>query len=105
MNQLMSAFAVREMGHADAAVLLECSPSSARSYMFELIDAGVILPTQAAFGRRIAKPGYRLNPDKRAVDQYKAVLVDEDKHADVERERDPLVAALFGERLAACAAT
>lgn len=74
MNALMSAFAVRDMGHLEAATLLQCSQSSARNYMFELMDAGVIIPADAQGRRRAAKPVYRLNHDTRVIDGYKAEL-------------------------------
>lgn len=119
IEELLSAFATRDMGHAQAATLLRCSLSSARSYMFELIDAGVLVATDARWGGRVARPVYRLNADARAVADYTAALqaaAPAGGQADCAPpgwhaasysagraapggaavQRDPLVAALFG---------
>ena len=81
LGQLAVAFEERDMGQLEVAALLECSASSARNYLFELLDAGVIrrLPEVER-----GKPVYRSSGDGGAA----AYLV-------VAR-RDPLVAALFG---------
>ena len=74
LDQLMAAFASTDMGHAEAAALLRCSLSSARSYMFELIDAGVLVPTEFKLSGRVSRPVYRLNPDARVLAHYQSVL-------------------------------
>lgn len=84
LGELAVAFAQRDMGQLEAAALLECSASAARSYLFELLDAGVIRQKPQA---ERGKPVYRLSYDGASP----AAAVD-----NVEARRDPLVAALFG---------
>jgi hypothetical protein len=79
LNALLAAFAVRDLGHADVAALLECSGSSARNYVFELIDSGVIRSSHESDGR-YDKAVYRLSPNRLLVDAFRASLADAQKN-------------------------
>lgn len=123
LNTLVAALSVRDLGHAGVATLLRCSASSARNYVFELMDAGVIglLRNGPVADGCSDKSVYRLNPNKRLVVAFQATLVAPEQRAStranlVRRDhdgdfgcseaavsvanmvarRDPLVTALFG---------
>jgi hypothetical protein len=75
LSSLVAEFAARDLGPAGVAALLKCSGSAARIYLIELIDSGVIGPSpnrQPNGG--IKQMVYRLNADRRLVDEFLAAL-------------------------------
>lgn len=102
MRMLVSALSERDMGYLAAAALLECSPSSARQYLQQLGDAGVLsfrsssgsywLNADPAAARHFfdAQPGEKRapTPGPRVVHNMNA--------GDFPARRDALVMALFG---------
>jgi hypothetical protein len=97
LQLLATAFARRALRQADVAALLDCSPSGARNYLNELMDAGVITVSHATGGERsFARRAFVLHPDgHRAAQRLLAPAMAGEGGACVQR-RDPLVAALFG---------
>lgn len=94
LQLLAAAFARRSLRQADVAVLLDCSPSGARNYLNELVEAGAIAPSMATAGERsFSKRIFALRPDGQRRVQG---LLTEDCAALPHLQRDPLVAALFG---------
>jgi DNA-binding Lrp family transcriptional regulator len=84
LQLLAAAFARRTLRQADVAALLDCSPSGARNYLNELVEAGVITPCRATPDERtFAKRAFVLHPEAPV-------------HGMPPQRRDPLVAALFG---------
>jgi hypothetical protein len=75
LGALVAAFSARDLGPAGIATLLRCSGSSARNYVAELLDAGVVkpMPGDRAEGS-VDKNVYRLNPNRRLVDAFLASL-------------------------------
>jgi hypothetical protein len=75
LSSLVAEFSVRDLGHAGVAALLQCSASSARNYVIELMDAGVIrLSPNGQPDGCIDRIVYRLNADQRLVDEFQAAL-------------------------------
>jgi DNA-binding MarR family transcriptional regulator len=74
LNALLAAFSVGDLNHADVAALLQCSGSSARNYVFELIDAGVIRSSHGQSDGRYDRAVYRLSPNRLLVDAFRASL-------------------------------
>jgi hypothetical protein len=125
LRALVGEFARRDLGYSGTALLLGCSLSSARNYIFELLDAAVIVahPFRPPAGS-IDRLQYQLTTDRQAVREFVAGLAESDgaeaqRHGmqadrqgdacgldnfnfgpnllDAPARRDPLVAALFGE--------
>lgn len=95
LNALLAELSLRDMGSLGAATLLDCSASSARNYLLELLDAGVVraLPNPADGNDRTV---YRINPDKCLVGDFQAALTVAGDAVAAAPARDALVAALFG---------
>lgn len=120
LRALVGEFARRDLGYSGTALLLGCSLSSARNYIFELLDAEVIVahPFRPPAGN-IDRIHYQLSTDRRTVREFVAALAESDGAAtqtdrqrdpcagdnfnfgrsllDAPARRDPLVAALFGD--------
>lgn len=125
LRALVAEFARRDLGYSGTALLLGCSLSSARNYIFELLDAEVIVahPFRPPAGG-IDRIHYQLSTDRRTVRAFVAALAESDGAAtqgdamqadrrrdsggvdnfnfgrslpDAPARRDPLVAALFGD--------
>jgi hypothetical protein len=125
MRALVAELAARDIGCAGVAVFLGCSSTTARSYLAELLDAGLVSVLPASQGQsRVVRTLYRRTADPLAVHRFLAALAgpqEAAEHAeaqtrpDAERihrkwlaadaslhaghapaRRDPLVAALFG---------
>jgi hypothetical protein len=93
LNALLAALAVRDLGSIGTAALLDCSASSARNYLLELLDAGVVSAIlNPAVGNE--RTVYRLNTDRLLVDDFQSTLAPD--CGATAAARDPLVAALFG---------
>lgn len=100
---LVAAFAERDLGGGGVVGLLDCSASTARNYLLELMDARVIVPhprrQPAGSADRLL---YRLSDERHVVNAFLAELNRWDGGAgalsapDECDRRDPLVAALFG---------
>jgi hypothetical protein len=114
LNLLAAAFSRKDLGHPDVAALLACSASSARNYLFALLDAGLIeqIPREQRAGHSI-KPVYRLASTMRIPDRGETIdgagdirprelpgmgrFIDFSSDAGaIAVRRDPLVTALFG---------
>lgn len=97
LGTLLAELSQRDLGSLGVAALLDCSPSSARNYLFELLDAGLLraLPNPAEGSDTTV---YRLTPDQGLVDAFKTSLTVAGNAVAAAAERDPLVAALFGAR-------
>lgn len=94
LQLLAAAFARRTLRQADVAALLDCSPSGARNYLNELVEAGAIAPCGASAAERsFSKRAFVLRPDGQRRVQS---LLLEDCAPLLHQRRDPLVAALFG---------
>ncbi|MEO7494999.1 MAG: hypothetical protein ABIT83_15415 [Massilia sp.] len=100
---LVAAFSERDLGGGGVVGVLDCSPSTARNYLLELMDARVIVPyprrQPAGSADRLL---YRLSDERHVVSAFLAELNRWDggtetlcAPGDGER-RDPLMAALFG---------
>jgi hypothetical protein len=100
LNALIEALSLRELGSKGAATLLQCSASSARNYLQELIDARVItVSSTPRTGGGIDRTVYCLNPDTMIVADFQTALGESASGADMATNaavRDPLVLALFG---------
>jgi hypothetical protein len=100
LNALIEALSFRELGSKGAAALLQCSASSARNYLQELIDARVIAVSSKPWtGGDLDKTVYCLNPDPLIVNSFQTALGESascDGTARTVMVRDPLVLALFG---------
>ncbi|RJG11275.1 ArsR family transcriptional regulator [Massilia cavernae] len=124
MKELVAELSRRDMDHADVMALLDCSRTSARIYIGELLCAGVA--EQPPCGRNRAageRTFYRIAPDRAVVGAFLAaagdsayadnvghaadkggrhfhILADDVAYPlvvdDAKVLRDPLVAALFG---------
>lgn len=71
LGALVAAYSVRDLGPAGVATLLRCSGSSARNYVAELLDAGVITPMPGGWADGCAdKNVYRLTPNRRLVEAF-----------------------------------
>jgi hypothetical protein len=121
---LVGEFEGRNLGCCGASLFLGCSVSAARNYIYELLDAGVIVshPLRAPAGD-IDRTQYHLAADRRVVREFLAALTQWHKDGagkhrvlplgecdhgglhDVadslnpvtaQTTRDPLVSALFG---------
>lgn len=99
LSELVAELSVRDMGLAAIAAFLGCSPSSARNYVFELQDAGVVeSPASRAPPGCVERTVYRLHADTPGVRRDAGRLRADPLAGLCERapRRDPLVAALFG---------
>lgn len=124
LRRLLSELSLREVGHSDVIELLDCSMSSARNYIAELLNARVVVARACHRGSDRAM--YRLNTDEAplrafcallggapvpggahppppldVVATHQAFLFESPRHWALVRgasmQRDPLVAALFGD--------
>ncbi|WP_020653009.1 hypothetical protein [Massilia niastensis] len=75
LSRLLAVLSVRELPQVEIASLLRCSTSSARNYVLELLEAGVIetVPHGHANGR-MYKSLYRLGPDQGLISAFRASL-------------------------------
>lgn len=126
LNLLVVELSLHDLRHVDIAALLECSASSARNYIFELMDGGVITVSPNQQSHRSIDRTYRLCGVERLTDKYqegltglrngdstrtivrkdqepvcgccdfRVVSVSNRQGRNVGAKRDPLVAALFG---------
>lgn len=125
LEVLLDEMKVRELTHYDVADFLMCSLSSARNYMLELLDAGLLSAVQHGQERRNRdETPYRVSANTRVVEEFIAsrtlnpvgrVSMTSFRNSSAERSlavrgdprstaaarefpatRDPLVAALFG---------
>jgi hypothetical protein len=125
MRTLVTELAARDIGYADVACLLGCSLTTARNYVAELLDAGLVSALLLGQGESGSeRTRYRRTADPLAVHRFLAALSRPLKGAEdaapqtrpdgarVHRtwlpadfsagahhapaRRDPLVAALFG---------
>jgi hypothetical protein len=100
LNALIEALSFRELGSKGAAALLQCSVSSARNYLEELMDARVIaISSKPWTGGGLDRTVYCLNPDPLIVGAFQTALGEFASGADKAANaavRDPLVLALFG---------
>ncbi|WP_119810054.1 hypothetical protein [Massilia cavernae] len=103
LRALVEEFGKRDLGCAAAALFLSCSFSSARNYIVELLDAGVLAahPVRQGAGC-LDRTLYQLTADRLARQRFLATLAESDDAGfsfgpgDRPARRDPLVAALFG---------
>jgi hypothetical protein len=86
---------VHDLGSIGAAALLDCSASSARNYLLELMDAGVVSAMLNRSGGN-ERTVYRLNTNRLLLDDFRAALAPAPDCVAIAAARDPLVAALFG---------
>ena len=130
LDLLVAELALRDMNHADVARFLPCSLSAARAYMHDLLDAAVVSLAFSSMGKvNMDSAIYRLCANRLIVkDLLDSRVYDRiSSRANLQREaapgtrhvhilsddvkfdvkicnfpvrRDPLVAALFGERVA-----
>lgn len=89
---------------------LGCSHSTARNYVCELLDAGIIRSSRPPHARgRISSAGYTLSDDAQRIERFiRERAVDgrpQQAQADSAQYRDPLVLALFGNTAATVADT
>ncbi|MET0856993.1 MAG: hypothetical protein ABWY27_09620 [Telluria sp.] len=96
IDALIAELSLRQLGNLGAAALLDCSASSARNYLRELLDAGVIVTGFKPMPACADKTVYRLSGDHLRVTAFQAALAAERCGARAGAGRDPLVAALFG---------
>lgn len=96
LDALIAELSLRGLGSFGVAALLDCSASSARNYLLELRDAGVVVPGPNSALACADKIVYRLSSDQLLVDGFKVALARSRGEADGGAARDPLVAALFG---------
>ena len=76
LRALISEFAARNMGYCGVALFLNCSESTARNYVHELIDHRVIAyPRIRAQASCVDRTVYSLNPDPLIVRQFFETLV------------------------------
>lgn len=94
LRMLLDGLARSEMDLEAVALLLDCSASSARNYVLELVDAGLLTSTRGGPVRgRVASAIYRINrPEQRT----QAAVGHDMPAAMMNAPRDPLVMALFG---------
>lgn len=111
LRTLVAGFALRDIGSAGVALFLDCSISAARSYIAELVDAGVLAshPVRQRAGC-VDRTLYCRTADPLVVQAFLAALASPPEAAehrwaashgssgveDIPARRDPLVAALFG---------
>jgi predicted ArsR family transcriptional regulator len=94
LRLLLDGFARGEMDLAAVALLLDCSASSARNYVLELVDAGLLTSSRGGPVRgRVASAIYRL---KRPDQDHGGASAGGVPAAMLKAPRDPLVMALFG---------
>lgn len=96
LDALIAELSLREKGNLGAAAFLNCSVSTARNYLLELLDAGVIVTGLNTVPACADKTVYRLSADHVLVAAFKATLGPDCCGAGGVTGRDPLVAALFG---------
>lgn len=95
LRRLLDGLARCEMDLEAVALLLDCSPSSARNYVLELVDAGLISSSRGGPVRgRVASAIYRIKRPGQADDNRRQQ--DDMPAAMLNAPRDPLVMALFG---------
>lgn len=83
LRALVYEFSVRDMSFATAALFLKCSPSSARNYVFELLDAEVVISPQTKPPHgRIDRLEYRLNSNLQHVQEFLA------KHTEAQNSKN-----------------
>lgn len=98
---LIEGLETRELGVVGAATLLECSPSAARTYLLELLDAGIITTSAVRGSGKPDKTVYCLGNDLHILEGFQIALeraasCDDTATAAPVTWRDPLVWALFG---------
>lgn len=96
LDALIAELSLRGLGSFGVAALLDCSASSARNYLLELRDAGVVVADANSEPGCADKTVYRLSGDHFLVNGFKSSLSRSRGGADTVAARDPLVAALFG---------
>ncbi len=96
LDALIAELSVRGLGNFAVAAFLDCSASSARNYLLELRDAGVVVPVPGSAPECADKTVYRLSGDHLLVDGFKVTLARARGNVSAAAMRDPLVAALFG---------
>lgn len=75
LTALMAAFSANDLRQADVAALLKCSAGSARNYVIDLMDAGVIAPSSDyQVARGTFQLRYRLSSDAFIVDEFREAL-------------------------------
>lgn len=78
MRALVAEFAARDIGYAGAALLLDCSLTTARNYIAELLDAGLVFSLPGRPGRPggsgVERTLYRRTADPLAVHRFLAAL-------------------------------
>lgn len=102
LRALVEEFGERDIGCAAAALFLSCSLTSARNYVSELLDAGVVAshPVRQGAGC-LDRTLYQLTTDRLVLRRFLEGLAefegaDSFGAGDPPARRDPLVAALFG---------
>jgi hypothetical protein len=124
LTVLIAAFSANDLRQIDVAALLKCSTASARNYITDLMDAGVIAPSSHdQVNRGTFQLRYSLSADTFIVEEFREALANPrqgniTRAASVKKDvylacsapagiegadqpqvvarRDPLVAALFG---------
>jgi hypothetical protein len=90
MRALVAEFAARDIGYAGVALLLACSLTTARKYIAELLDAGLVFPLSASQrrpGAGIDRTLYRRTADPLAVHRFLATLAGPSAPADIAAPR------------------